>query len=200
MYHLGTFLVKRKVLFKNKGDDMTSFSERLKELRKKNNLTQQELADKVGTNRVNVTKWETGRTEPTLENIVKLSKILDTTTDELLGRNINFGDTILNKKYKYDLSVLKESDIQHLYDLKITLAFDLLDESLNPTKLKEILMEKNKLNKEEESILDTILAEAKEFADDVNEFYKFKKSNKKFKWPWQKNNNNLTTKDSNNIK
>lgn len=179
---------------------MTSFSERLKELRKKNNLTQQELADKVGTNRVNVTKWETGRTEPTLENIVKLSKILDTTTDELLGRNINFGDTILNKKYKYDLSVLKESDIQNLYDLKITLAFDLLDESLNPTKLKEILMEKNKLNKEEESILDTILAEAKEFADDVNEFYKFKKSNKKFKWPWQKNNNNLTTKDSNNIK
>ena len=179
---------------------MTSFSERLKELRKKNSLSQQELADKVGTNRVNVTKWETGRTEPTLENIVKLSKILDTTTDELLGKNINFGDTILNKKYKYDLSVLKESDIQNLYDLKITLAFDLLDESLNPTKLKEILMEKNKLNKEEESILDTILAEAKEFADDVNEFYKFKKSNKKFKWPWQKNNNNLTTKDSNNIK
>ena len=179
---------------------MTSFSERLKELRKRNNLTQQELDDKVGTNRVNVTKWETGRTEPTLENIVKLSKILDTTTDELLGRNINFGDTILNKKYKYDLSVLKESDIQNLYDLKITLAFDLLDESLSPVKLKEILMEKNKLDKEEELILDTILAEAKEFADDVNEFYKFKKSNKKFKWPWQKNNNNLTTKDSNNIK
>lgn len=179
---------------------MTSFSERLKELRKRNNLTQQELADKVGTNRVNVTKWETGRTEPTLENIVKLAKILDTTTDELLGRKINFGDTILRKKYKYDLSVLKESNIQTLYDLKITLAFELLDESLSPVKLKEILMEKNKLDKEEELILDTLLAEAKEFADDVNEFYKFKKSNKKFKWPWQKNNNNLTTKDSNNIK
>ncbi|WP_421038406.1 helix-turn-helix domain-containing protein [Streptococcus hyointestinalis] len=64
---------------------MTSFSDRLKNLRKKNQLTQQELADKVGTNRVNITKWETGRTEPTLENIVKLSKILDTTTDDLLG-------------------------------------------------------------------------------------------------------------------
>ena len=179
---------------------MISFSERLKELRKRNNLTQQELADKVGTNRVNVTKWETGRTEPTLENIVKLAKILDTTTDELLGRKINFRYTILRKKYKYDLSVLKESNIQTLYDLKITLAFELLDESLSPVKLKEILMEKNKLDKEEELILDTILAEAKEFADDVNEFYKFKKSNKKFKWPWQKNNNNLTTKDSNNIK
>lgn len=179
---------------------MTSFSEKLKELRKRNNLTQQELADKVGTKRVNITKWETARTEPTLENIVKLSKILDTSTDELLGRQVNFGDKILNKKYKYDLSVLKESDIQKLYDLKMTLAFELLDESLEPAKLKVILMEKNKLDKDEELILDTILAEAKEFADDVNEFYKFKKSNKKFKWPWQKNNNNLTTKDSNNIK
>ena len=174
---------------------MTSFSEKLKELRKRNNLTQQELADKVGTKRVNITKWETARTEPTLENIVKLSKILDTSTDELLGRQVNFGDKILNKKYKYDLSVLKESDIQKLYDLKMTLAFELLDESLEPAKLKVILMEKKKLDKDEELILDTILSEAKEFADDVNEFYKFKKSNKKFKWPWQKNNNNLTTKD-----
>lgn len=179
---------------------MLDFPNRLKEKRKNKGYTQEQISKLLDIGQSAYAKWENGRTEPTLENIVKLSKILDTTTDELLGRNINFGDTILNKKYKYDLSVLKESDIQNLYDLKITLAFDLLDESLNPTKLKEILMEKNKLNKEEESILDTILAEAKEFADDVNEFYKFKKSNKKFKWPWQKNNNNLTTKDSNNIK
>ena len=64
---------------------MTLFSDKLKKLRKKNQLTQQELADKVGTNRVNVTKWETGRTEPTLDNVVKLANILETTTDELLG-------------------------------------------------------------------------------------------------------------------
>ena len=64
---------------------MTSFSERLKELRKKNNLTQQELADKVGTNRVNVTKWETGRTEPTLESIIKLAHIFEISVDYLLG-------------------------------------------------------------------------------------------------------------------
>ena len=165
---------------------MLDFPNRLKEKRKSKGYTQEQISKLLNIGQSAYAKWENGRTEPTLENIVKLSKILDTTTDELLGRNINFGDTILNKKYKYDLSVLKESDIQNLYDLKITLAFDLLDESLNPAKLKEILMEKNKLNKDEELILDTILAEAKEFADDVNEFYKFKKSNKKFKWPWQK--------------
>mgnify|MGYP001687560337 CR=1 FL=1 len=176
---------------------MLDFPNRLKEKRKSKGYTQEQISKLLDIGQSAYAKWENGRTEPTLENIVKLSKILDTTTDELLGRNINFRDTILNKKHKYDLSVLKESNIQNLYDLKITLAFDLLDESINTTILKEILMEKNQLNKEEESILDTILAEAKEFADDVNEFYKFKKSNKKFKWPWQKRQDGNKTETNN---
>ncbi|MFW6410667.1 helix-turn-helix domain-containing protein [Streptococcus anginosus] len=29
--------------------------------------------------------WESGKAEPTLDNIIKLTKILDTTADELLG-------------------------------------------------------------------------------------------------------------------
>lgn len=172
----------------------------LKELRKEKKLTQTELATKLNISQKSYSNWESGKAEPTLDNIIKLANILDTTTDELLGRKVNFGDRILNQKYKYDLSVLKESNIQSLYDLKMTLAFELLDESLNPAKLKEILLEKNKLDKDEELILDTILVEAKEFADDIIEFEKFKKSNRRFKWPWQKDNNNLTTKDSNNVK
>ena len=172
----------------------------LKELRKEKKLTQTELASKLDISQKSYSNWESGKAEPTLDNIIKLANILDTTTDELLGRKVNFGDRILTKKNKYDLSILKESNTQSLYDLKMTLAFELLDESLNTEILKKTLIEKNKLNKDEELILDTILAEAKEFADDINEFYKFKKSNKKFKWPWQKSDNNLTTKDSNNIK
>lgn len=172
----------------------------LKKLRKEKKLTQTELASKLNISQKSYSNWESGKAEPTLDNIIKLANILDTTTDELLGRKVSFGDRILNKKNKYDLSVLKGSNTQNLYDLKMTLAFELLDESINTDILKKILLEKNKLDKDEELILDTILAEAKEFADDVNEFYKFKKSNKKFKWPWQKSDNNLTTKDSNNIK
>lgn len=61
------------------------FSTRLKMLRKQKHLTQQELGDKIGTNRVNITKWESGISEPCFENLVKLSKILNTTTDFLLG-------------------------------------------------------------------------------------------------------------------
>lgn len=176
---------------------MTYFTDKLKALRKEKKLTQKELAEQIGIKQNSYSDWETGKNEPNLENIVKLSKILDTSTDELLGRKVNFGDKILNKKNKYDLSVLKGSNTQKLYDLKMTLAFELLDESINTDILKKILVEKNKLDKDEELILDTILAEAKEFADDVNEFYKFKKSNKKFKWPWQKSDTNLAPNESN---
>lgn len=64
---------------------MSVFSEKLKELRKRNNLTQQELAEQIGIKQNSYSDWETGKNEPNLENIVKLSKILDTSTDELLG-------------------------------------------------------------------------------------------------------------------
>lgn len=64
---------------------MSVFSDRLKELRKKNRLTQKELAEQIGIKQNSYSDWETGKNEPNLENIVKLSKILDTTTDELLG-------------------------------------------------------------------------------------------------------------------
>ncbi|HEM3611586.1 TPA: helix-turn-helix domain-containing protein [Streptococcus suis] len=165
---------------------MTSFSDRLKELRKKNQLTQQELADKVGTNRVNITKWETGRTEPTLENIIKLAHILDTTTDELLGRQVNFGDKIILNLSKYDLSNLKTFSEQELYDLKATIVLELLDESVDTVTVKKKLTVKNKLDDEEEIILDTVISESKAFADEVIAFEKFRKAKRKFKWPWQK--------------
>lgn len=64
---------------------MSVFSEKLKELRKRNNLTQKELAEQIGIKQNSYSDWETGKNEPNLENIVKLSKILDTSTDELLG-------------------------------------------------------------------------------------------------------------------
>lgn len=67
----------------------------LKELRKEKKLTQQELADKVGTNRFNITKWETGRTEPTLDNIIKLAEFLNVSVDKLLGVKIEDNQTAI---------------------------------------------------------------------------------------------------------
>lgn len=66
---------------------MKIFGARLREVRKSKKLTQKELADKFGTNRVNVTKWETGRTEPSLENLVKLADLFEVSLDWLFGRD-----------------------------------------------------------------------------------------------------------------
>lgn len=64
---------------------MSIFSNRLAELRKKRGLTQQQIADELSVNRVIYTNWEKGNREPNLENVVKLARILDVTTDYLLG-------------------------------------------------------------------------------------------------------------------
>ncbi|MCC9862431.1 DNA-binding protein, partial [Streptococcus agalactiae] len=86
----------------------------------------------------------------------------------------------------YDLSNIKNLSEQELYDLKSTIVLELLDDSIDTQTVKNKLTTKNKLDKDQEFILDTILAEAKIFADEVLAFEKFRKSKRKFKWPWQK--------------
>ncbi|HEL0247460.1 TPA: helix-turn-helix transcriptional regulator [Streptococcus equi subsp. zooepidemicus] len=61
------------------------FTERLVELRKKNDLTQQELADMMKVNRVTYTNWENGKREPSFSKLIELSKLLNTTPNYLLG-------------------------------------------------------------------------------------------------------------------
>lgn len=66
---------------------MSYFSDKLKELRKNKNLTQKEIAEMLGIKQNSYSDWETGKNEPSLSNVVKLSSILNVTTDELLGIN-----------------------------------------------------------------------------------------------------------------
>lgn len=51
-------------------------SDNIKNYRKENNLSQDELAEKLGVSRQSISLWETGQTQPTLENIMALAKIL----------------------------------------------------------------------------------------------------------------------------
>ena len=64
---------------------MSIFSERLKELRKKRGYTQAELAKYMNMRQGSYTKWETGMTEPRIDSIIPLARILNTTADYLLG-------------------------------------------------------------------------------------------------------------------
>ena len=64
---------------------MIKFPERLKELRMDKNLTRQELAELMFINVRTISYWELGQRECNFEQLIKLSKIFNVTTDYLLG-------------------------------------------------------------------------------------------------------------------
>lgn len=57
----------------------------LADLRKKNNLTQDELAEKLFVTRQAVSRWETGETTPNIETLKLISREFNLSIDELLG-------------------------------------------------------------------------------------------------------------------
>ncbi|MDR2506030.1 MAG: helix-turn-helix transcriptional regulator [Oscillospiraceae bacterium] len=61
------------------------FATRLYEYRLKNNLTQQKLATLVGVTQQSIWKWETDRSEPSIEKLRRLAELFNVPTDALLG-------------------------------------------------------------------------------------------------------------------
>ena len=64
-------------------------------LRKKNGLSQEELAEKVGVARQTISKWELGETSPDLKQAKELSKIFNVSLDELTNNDIK--DVLVEK-------------------------------------------------------------------------------------------------------
>lgn len=61
-----------------------TIAKRIRERRLNLGLTQQQVADAFGINKASVAEWESGRTQPTSERLVKLAEALQTTVDFLL--------------------------------------------------------------------------------------------------------------------
>ena len=64
------------------------FGSNLKELRKLKNLSQEDLAERVGVSRQSVSKWETGDAYPEMNNILMLCKIFNCKINDLLSNNL----------------------------------------------------------------------------------------------------------------
>ena len=96
-----------------------NIGEKIKELRKKNDLTQDKLADYLNVSPQAVSKWECGASSPDLGLIGPLTKLLHVSADELLGLTVEevdarkkeledaFDDTFRtgNLKDRYDVCV-----------------------------------------------------------------------------------------------
>ncbi len=66
---------------------MEHIGTKIKQLRKKNDMTQEKLADYLGVSFQAISKWETGVASPDLALIVPIAKLFHVSTDELLGLN-----------------------------------------------------------------------------------------------------------------
>ena len=61
-----------------------NMADRIQNLRKEKNYSQEELADKIGVSRQAVSKWESEQSKPDLEKIIIMSELFGVTTDYIL--------------------------------------------------------------------------------------------------------------------
>lgn len=61
------------------------FNERLKEIRIKKNLTQDDFAKLLNISPSSISLYESGNREPSLNTLIKIAIVLDVSTDYLLG-------------------------------------------------------------------------------------------------------------------
>ncbi len=71
------------------------FGEKILSLRKKKNLSQEELAEALNVSRQTISNWETNQVIPTIDKAKELSILFQISVDELLDHNL---DIITNKK------------------------------------------------------------------------------------------------------
>ena len=84
------------------------FCKRLEELRISYNLTQKQLADKLGVTKQTVSNWENDNILPSIETLMRICQFFNVSTDYVLGLD--------NKKYieVSDLSLEVVSHIQQI--------------------------------------------------------------------------------------
>ena len=87
---------------------MVDFGNTLKTLRVKKNMTQAQLAQKLGLTKSVTSAYETGLRLPSYDVLIHISKIFNVSTDYLLG---------LERKQEIDLSGLSDDEITALMNL-----------------------------------------------------------------------------------
>ena len=66
---------------------MQKTGDRIRYFRMKKNMTQQELADKLGVNQCRISEYENNRAELALPKLVRLAEALEVTIYDLIGRD-----------------------------------------------------------------------------------------------------------------
>ncbi|MDE6024096.1 MAG: helix-turn-helix domain-containing protein [Lachnospiraceae bacterium] len=118
-----------------------NFSEKLKEIRKKEGISQEQLAERIGVTRQAITKWETGKGLPDVENMVIIAEIFKTTIDELLMDSVT---KAAPETFVYTSETIYDIDCEKHFDVNIGSAATIMlssgdDEKLHVKLSSEIL-------------------------------------------------------------
>jgi len=97
-------------------------ADRLIELRKKNGLSQEELADKLSISRQAISKWERGESLPDTENLIALSKLYSVSLDDLVANEKIEGKSVTVVGRKSDGNAVSKFTTKKTVFLIIALA------------------------------------------------------------------------------
>lgn len=89
------------------------FNEKLQQLRKQNNLTQEQLGEQLYVSRTAISKWESGKGYPNIESLRSISKLFSVSIDDLLS-----GD---------ELITLAETENRSNMDKIYSMIYEILD-------------------------------------------------------------------------
>lgn len=77
--------------------NMECIGQRISELRKSQNMTQMELADKMGISFQAVSNWERGNSMPDISKLPELAQLFRVSIDELLGEKSELLESVVNE-------------------------------------------------------------------------------------------------------
>lgn len=86
------------------------YHERLIELRKKNNYTQEELAGIIGVSRQAISKWESGMANPDIEKLIKLSELYGCSIDYIVGNDNKIDENRTNDELNKNIDEANNSE------------------------------------------------------------------------------------------
>lgn len=84
MTKLATFRIINLIICE-KSEIMSNLAENLRILRERANLKQQNIADVVGIKRSSYAYYETGKSSPKIDALIKIAKLYNVSVDEILG-------------------------------------------------------------------------------------------------------------------
>lgn len=126
-----------------------SFGIKLQNLRKVENLSQGELALKIGVSQKTISSWETDRTSPSISDIDKLCSLFNV--------GMNYFSEIETRVTKPIFGFEEDDDITTLENGQLSINIDKLETQNAPIKLSTLIQYVKNLSKDDRTVLKQFL-------------------------------------------